>query len=272
MSKPTADSRQPTADGRPRRTANSIRAGLWAVGCGLATLVACNEIAGPIRPDGYGYTLIVSDVVAQTDTIDGIIYTAGDTVTDTVDFKWPPSALPVKIWVEDTIGLPGHMSAAIGLWKQVLEYGEFDAVLTSDSSHADIIVRDQAPLGPVAPLGARRLAASTAACEGETDVEVSHPDHRRVWTPIRIYIVPKYLVSDTATVNCLARVSAHELGHAMGLFQHSPNPTDLMYAFPSVDLPSAVDAATVIWVYHQPTKLRPRPATDSLLAAPKAAP
>jgi hypothetical protein len=45
-----------------------------------------------------------------------------------------------------------------------------------------------------------------------------------------------------------------------------------MFAQPSVDAPSDVDAATVLWVYHQPTKLRPLPATDSLTAAPQAAP
>lgn len=240
---------------------------LWAVGCGLAALVGCNEIAGPIRPNGYGYTLIVTDVVQTTDTIDGVIYVAGDTITDTVDFKWPAASLPLRIWVQDTADLRADLTAAIGIWKGELIYGEFDAALTGDSAHADVIVRMMVPPAGSAPRPTR-LAAIAGPCEGATDVTVSAPDHTRLLTPIRIYIYPNYLLSDPLTGPCLARVSAHELGHALGLFKHSPDPEDLMYDFPAVDAPSAADIATVLWVYHQPTDLRPRPASDTIPVVP----
>lgn len=241
-------------------------------------LSSCNEIAGPIRPDGYGYTLIARDVVATTDTIDGVIYTAGDTITDTVDFKWPASSLPVRIWAEsDSLALPSHFANAIATWKGILEYGEFDGVMVGDSGQADIIVRDT----PAPPLSLSRTGdpgsppmavPPPSACSGATDVKISAPDHRRLWLPIRVYVTAKFPIADTATIHCLARVAKHELGHAIGLFQHSPDNTDLMYSFPSVDAPSDVDIATVLWVYHQSTKLRPAWPSETLSTAPRPGP
>lgn len=235
------------------------RLGLWAIGCGLMVLVACNEISSPIRPAGYGYTLIVSDVVTKDTTIDGVDYIEGETSTDTVDFKWPASSLPLRIWVEDTFGLPGRVQAAIASWQGILVYGEMAAEIVSDSTSADIILRGVTPPPIAAARPVRRLAASDAACEGGTDVLVSAPDHGKLWVPIRMYVVPKFAMTNPLVPPCLSRVTIHELGHALGLFQHSPNPGDIMYGFPTVDAPSEPDVATILWVYHQPTDLRIAP-------------
>lgn len=242
----------------------------WAAICGLAALAACTTIAEPLRPAIYGYSLIVSDTVVGDTTIGGVDYFAGDTVTDTVDFHWPASALPVRIWVQDTVGLPGYAAAAIAEWKHILQYGELDAVLVGDSATADIIVvRGSAP---ASLSGARPVPQNTppapAACDGTTLVFISAPDHTKLWLPVRVYVLPKYPVTLPETQACLARVTMHELGHAFGLFKHSTDTLDLMYGFPDVDAPSEADAATILILYHQASDLTPRPATDTLPGGP----
>jgi predicted Zn-dependent protease len=81
-------------------------------------------------------------------------------------------------------------------------------------------------------------------------------DNTEFRTPVRIFITPLAAPDDAGLRECLALTSIHELGHAIGIFRHSPNATDIMFANPVVDLPSALDRGTIEVLYHVPPTLR----------------
>jgi hypothetical protein len=206
----------------------------------LAALLGCSDISAPLRDDLYEWRLFVPAAVGGG--------------TDTLSFHWPRSALPVRVWVEDTVGLPADFERAIGIWKSVFLYREFEAQRVSDSVGADVIVRGSGSPGSL--LRATRLhSALRSECTGETDLDFGD-DNTEFRTPVRIFLTPLAAPDDAGLRECLALTSIHELGHAIGIFRHSPNATDIMFANPVVDLPSALDRGTIEVLYHVPPTLR----------------
>jgi hypothetical protein len=45
------------------------------------------------------------------------------------------------------------------------------------------------------------------------------------------------------------------MGHAIGIFAHSPDPDDIMFTDPQVELPSTRDRQTAEAAYHTPPSL-----------------
>ena len=86
----------------------------------LGTL-SCSESTSPSREPNYEWRLVVDN--------------------DTLSFHWPTDRLPVKIWVEDSLDMPARVQEGVDMWRGVFLYGEYDAVLVSDSSSADVLVR-----------------------------------------------------------------------------------------------------------------------------------
>ena len=219
--------------GTARRTALALAA---------LTALACGDIAEPLRDDLYEWRIIVP--------------TAG--APDTVHFHWSQADLPVRVWVEPVADLPDLMQRAIDTWESVYLYREFQARLVSDSTEADVLVRGE-PAPAKARVTVTRLNSALAPeCFGATDLDVS-PDLSELRLPIRIYVSP--VSGDIPNLErCLGLTTIHELGHAIGIFAHSPNPTDIMYADPVVEQPSPLDRSTAEALYHLPptvTLVRP---------------
>jgi predicted Zn-dependent protease len=97
---------------------------------------------------------------------------------------------------------------------------------------------------------------AVGACEGVTRYDLAE---NRLLAPFLVELRwdPQY--SDEDVVNCLERITIHELGHTIGIFGHSPRDEDLMNASPRVRVPSSGDRATAEVLYHTPATIRPPP-------------
>ncbi len=196
------------------------------------TALACGDIASPVRSDAYEWRLEVPSVPGP-----GL---------DTLSFHWGQADLPVRVWVEDAEDLPRHMARALEVWEGVFLYGEFDAAIVSDSAGADVLVRAGAPAPAAAALRLRSLAPE---CAGATDLDIDVAA-TILRLPIRIFVDPSVSPENPGLEPCMALTSIHEMGHALGIFAHSPNAADIMFANPVVEQPSEQDRSTAEAAYH----------------------
>jgi predicted Zn-dependent protease len=113
--------------------------------------------------------------------------------------------------------------------------------LTAQSTEADIRIQGTSPK--------RRSGGRVRSAETQYEFYVS--DRKTLAHRMTIYIRPN---QTEAYIRAAAR---HELGHALGIWGHSPNPQDTMY-FSQVRTPANVsprDLNTLKLIYTQPTQL-----------------
>jgi predicted Zn-dependent protease len=179
------------------------------------------------------------------------VHAPGDT---SVVFNWPTAYRPVRVYAEATGELPVNVTNGLQLWANAMHCNEISFRVVTDSASADIIVRNPTFLPPLPASGAF-LADSVGACKGRTDVLVD-TNTNTLLRPIRSYVVPNG-IDPVALASCYHFVTAHELGHAIGLFSHSLDPADLMNSSPRRTELSANDRYTVQLLYHLDPYTRP---------------
>jgi predicted Zn-dependent protease len=213
----------------------SARSRHATIAVAAAVALACGDIGSPTRNDLYEWRLIVP--------------TAGG--PDTVSFHWSRERLPVRIWVaaDEAPDLPSHVQHAIDTWESAYLYGEYQAEIVSDSSTADVIVRGvSTPLQAAARI-TRMQSALAPECFGATDLDIT-PDLTQLRLPMRIYVDPRVALDSPGLATCLSLTTIHELGHSLGIFAHSDDPEDIMFADPQVERPSERDLGTAEVSYH----------------------
>ncbi len=205
------------------------RAACWALGAGVVLVTGCTDVQAPRRAERYEWRL-----------------------EGTRSFHWPREALPVRVWVEDAEGFPGYAAAAIEDWKSAVLYGELDARLVSDSSQADVLVRNALP--PASPSFSARLFRRAPECQGATDLDID-VDGGLLQLPVRVYVNQRLAGEGLAA--CYRLTLRHELGHAFGIWNHSPSEADAMYRDPVLDGLSDADRQTMEYLYHFPSDVAP---------------
>jgi predicted Zn-dependent protease len=207
------------------------------VAAAVLVIAACGEAVAPDRADTY----------PLDDLAPGLL------------FHWPPHRLPVRYWVAPEAGpVAGYVATSLATWQNQFLYGEFAGTLVTDSSRADVIVFVAGQTPPDVPLTSD---TPVTACEGSTGFDP--PDAEgRFPGPFVVTLRWDFRYEDTDVANCLARVALHEVGHSLGIFNHSDEPLDLMHANPTVTAPSVRDRATIEMLYHTPVTVlapeRPR--------------
>ncbi len=151
----------------------------------------------------------------------------------------PSAAKAFQQWVEAG-------KKAIAAWNSYIPLQE-----TDNPEKADILIYRQPP-----PLGRLRVNPET----GLFDL----PRAAAAITTVQFYLQDSRLrhkmiirVNPHQNLDYLESNITHELGHALGIWGHSPNPEDIMYHAHTRDIPtiSFRDINTLKRVYQQPTRL-----------------
>jgi hypothetical protein len=221
-----------------------VRLGAAAVAAlAAAVVLACRDGSSP-------------NTCFETNAFSYGFFVGGDT---SLVFHWPASRMPVRFYAEATGDLRTNVLAGLTTWVNGFRCQEASFQLVSDSTTADVIVR-QAPVLP--PLAARAFtlaADSVGACSGRTDGVF---DSTLTLTgPVRSYIVPIAVGDSVAIAGCYRMVTTHEIGHALGILSHSTDAADLMYTTPRRSSLSPNDRYTLQKLYHRTPTIRPAPRT-----------
>lgn len=151
------------------------------------------------------------------------------------------------------------LEAAVAAWNPLALYGEYRLEPVTSAAQADVLVVWSDATPPVDEAG----CPAHLAGYGVTTFCVTGDGAHLVLFPLvsggggRTKMVVTLLAAMRGDAAQTRRILAHELGHALGLLRHSPNPADLMYVAPVVDAPSAADEASVELLYHTQPDITP---------------
>ncbi|MEO0946760.1 MAG: peptidase [Cyanobacteria bacterium J06641_5] len=247
---------------------------LWRAG-GIATIAVLWSIcAGAIAAPGVGQlklgppSLPTLQVRPLPESLSNAAVTADrgdylDRIEPTLLGYLLWSQFPIRVYVEPS-PTPGERqtltSQQVRVWQQAVdgalqEWGAYlplERVLEPEA--ADITVRYQSPkLRITRDPETGRLRSRARAGETRYEFYVRREPTGSPTLAHRMFVD----LAPTSSLRALQATARHELGHAMGLWGHSEDPTDALYLKQVGEPPpiSSRDANTLIRLYQQPSRL-----------------
>ena len=151
----------------------------------------------------------------------------------------PAAATPANRWDQRWLD---QVSSALTTWRALVPL-----TLVDNPDQANVLIHRQRP-------ARRQVAGVWRASNGRTQlqvVDVQRQGRRRLEPLVKV------MVSPGLRAEALQATALHELGHAFGLWGHSPVPTDVLAISQGerpVLVPSQRDRLTLAWVMQQTTR------------------
>jgi predicted Zn-dependent protease len=177
--------------------------------------------------------------------------------------RWPTgSTVRVFVVADADATASGWLRAAVqhavSIWNDGVLYNEVELTIADAIEQADVVVKYSASTAPVdasscPPAGG---LAFTTFCLNSTGEQLQHFAVNGSASSVRFLVTVRSDVASGETI--VRRLVTHELGHVLGIAQHSPNQSDLMYGNTVTrDDLSTVDRATLQVLYHTRPDITP---------------
>lgn len=173
-------------------------------------------------------------------------------------YRWA-SGTTVRVWVvidgSTALDLGVATRSAMSRWNAVPQFGEFRLMAATSIDAADIVVYDRVSSMPVqsgsCTFDARGATGYTYFCPSSTTPRRAERLPLAAGGIGAVTVVIRVDRGRVDSQRSYSAIVAHEFGHALGIGAHSDNAADLMFSLPTVESPSARDAATLQYVLGQ---------------------